>query len=82
MVITLPPTPPETLLHCQVCKQTYSGLKELAPRPLVCKNSFSSENEVNGDPDAHYTPPDEDEKKLARKQEKREDTSEVETEEE
>ena len=52
----------------------------------MCKNSFSSENEINGDSDAHYsvvyTPPDKDEEKLAREQEERVDTSEVETEEE
>ena len=52
----------------------------------MCKNSFSSENEINGDSDAHYsvvyTPPDKDEEKIAREQKERVDTSEVETEEE
>ena len=49
---------------------------------MVCKPSSSSENEKDGDTSDPYIPPEEDEEKLARQQEERVDTSEVETEEE
>ena len=79
---TLPPTPPETLRQCQICKKSYDTTEELAPHSLVCKPSSSSEDEEDGDASDPYIPPEEDEEKLARQQEERVDTSEVETEEE
>ena len=75
--------PPQKLFgNAKFVKKSYDTTKELAPHSLVCKPSSSSEDEEDGDTRDPYIPPEEDEEKLARQQEERVDTSEVETEEE
>ena len=76
------PTPPEDLLEYRICKKIYPAIEELAYHTLFCKPSYSSEDEEIGRLDAPYVPLDEEQEKMARGQEERLDSSEVETEEE